>query len=80
MYAAIAFCVGTILLLLATNVCSFENSLITAFVPPSINAPNLNSSSPARSNCEALIVTIPVDCSTLNSSPTLKLPSWSVLA
>jgi len=68
------------LLLLATNVCSFENSLITAFVPPNINAPSLSSSSPSRLNCEALIVTIPVLCSTLNNSPTLKLPSWSVEA
>ena len=62
----------------ATNVDSLENSLITACVPPTIIAPNLSSCNPCKSNCEALIVTTPVLCSTLNSSPTLKLPSWSV--
>ena len=77
-YAPIAFCVGTILLLFAAKVGSVLNSLITAPVPPNTTPPNLNSSSPSSSKNAALILIVPVACSTSNSSPTLKLPSWSV--
>ena len=78
-YDIIAACVGTILLELATNVASLLNSLITTAEPPIWIAPKLSSSNPDNSKKSALIDTTPVDCSTANSSPTLKLPSWSVL-
>ena len=74
-YVATAFCVGTILLLLAVKVPSVLNSLITAPVPPNTTPPSASSSSPLRSKKLALIEIVPVDCSTSNSSPTLKLPS-----
>ena len=74
-YALIARCVETILLLSAVKVASVLNSLITVPVPPAVTPPILNSSNPPRLNKLALIVTEPVDCSTLNNSPTRKLPS-----
>ena len=78
-YFPIALCVGTILFEFAANVGSVLNSLTTAPVPPSTTPPSLSSSSPSSSKKLALILIVPVACSTSNSSPTLKLPSWSVL-
>ena len=78
-YVLIAFCVGTILSLFAVNVPSVLNSLTVAPAPPSATAPSCSSCSPDILNASAFSVAIPVACSTLNKSPTLKLPSWSVL-
>jgi hypothetical protein len=74
-----ALCVGTTLSELAVKNGSVENSVIVAELPPSVILPRLNSDSPAMLNASAFNVATPVDCSILNSSPTLKLPSWSVL-
>ena len=79
-YALIALCVGTILFESAVNKGSVLNSLITVPVPPTLIPPSANSDRPLRSKKSALIVTIPVACSTANNSPHLKLPDWSVLA
>ena len=76
--ALIALCVGTIESLSAAKVGSVENSVITAPVPPRATDPSCSSCNPAKLNASALSVAIPVDCSTVNKSPTLKLPSWSV--
>ena len=78
-YALIARCVGIILFESAINNGSVLNSLITVPVPPTLIPPSASSDRPAKSKKSALIVTIPVACSTANSSPTLKLPVWSVL-
>ena len=77
-YALIALCVGTTLLLSCVNAGSVENSLTTAPEPPSLTPPSASSVNPPRSKKSALIVTIPVACSTANNSPHLKLPLWSV--
>jgi hypothetical protein len=73
-YELIARCVGTMLLESAVNNGSVENSLTTAPVPPTLIPPNLSSDNPPRSKKSELMVTIPVACSTANSSPVLKLP------
>jgi hypothetical protein len=49
--------------------------VIVAEFPPSVIVPRLNSDRPAMLNASALSVATPVDCSIVNSSPTLKLPS-----
>jgi len=72
---AIALCVGITLFESSENVGSVENSLTTTPDPPTLIPPSDNSLNPSRSKYSALIVTIPVACSTLNSSPVLKLPS-----
>ena len=62
----------------AAIVPSVENSPIEALVPPNARSPNCNSCNPEMLNASAFNDAIPVACSTLNKSPTLKLPSWSV--
>ena len=79
MYVIIALCVGTTLSEFALNVPSVVNSLITAPPCPKPTAPSDNSCSPAKLNALVFKLALPVDCSTLNNLPTLKLPSWSVL-
>ena len=69
---------GTTLSELAVKNGSVENSVIVAEFPPSVRLPRLNSASPAILNASAFKVATPVDCSIVNNSPTLKLPSWSV--
>ena len=77
-YVLIAFCVGTILSLLAANDPSVLNSLIVAPVDPNATDPSDNSCRPLILNASAFRVATPVLCSTVNNPPTLKLPSWSV--
>ena len=78
MYALIALCVGTTLSESAVKNGSVENSVMLAELPPSVTSPSVNSCSPEILNASAFNVATPVDCSMLNRSPTLKLPSWSV--
>ena len=73
-YVLIAFCVGTILSLLAANDPSVLNSLIVAPVDPNATDPSDNSCRPLILNASAFRVATPVLCSTVNN-PTLKLPS-----
>ena len=73
-----ARCVGTTLSLSAVKNGSVLNSSIEADPPPSVTSPSDSSYSPAMLNASAFNVATPVDCSTANNPPTLKLPSWSV--
>ena len=68
-----ARCVGITLLLFCKNKPSLLNSRITA-VDPTEMPPSLNSVSPVRSKKSALMVIIPVLCSTANNSPARKFP------
>ena len=64
--------------LFAVNVPSVLNSLIVAPAPPNATLPSCSSCRPLILNASAFRVATPVACSTVNRSPTLKLPSWSV--
>ena len=79
MYALIARWVGTTVSLFAVKNGSVLNSLTVALLPPSVTSPSDSSCSPAMLNASAFNVATPVFCSIVNKSPTLKLPSWSVL-
>jgi hypothetical protein len=75
-YPLTALSVGTAVLLSLPKVSSVLNSLIVAPNSAPIE-PSCNSVIPERSKASALRVAIPVACSILNKSPTLKSPFWS---
>ena len=77
-YDLTASCVGTAESLAKSppRVLSAENSLIaTPNSAPKV--PRRSEARPARLNALASRVAVPVACSTVKNSPTLKLPSWS---
>ena len=76
-YVLTAFCVETLLSLFCDKVISVENSLIEAPIKPPTE-PSLKDSRPDKLNADASNVTLPVAWSTLNWSPTQKLPKSSV--
>jgi hypothetical protein len=76
-YPKIAFSVGTAVFALPPNVSSVLNSLIAAPNSAPID-PSFNSLNPERLKASAFSVAVPVACSILNRSPTLKSPCWSV--
>ena len=76
-YPNIAFSVGTAVLEFPAKVSSVLNSFTAAPNSAPID-PSFNSLNPERLNASAFNVAVPVACSILNKSPTLKSPPWSV--